>query len=464
MRFLPISTTPLRRNGLACLAALLFFAATLPPASSTAHAQETVIDEIAAVVGNSIILRSDVSGVTLSYVQQQQLDYSPELWSQALDDLISQKVVAYHADIDTTIIVTDEQITQAIDRRIAALSSQAGGEERLEEAYGKPVYEIKEELRGDFRDQILADQLRSRKLQQIRITPTEVDRWFSKFPADSLPVLPETVRLAHIVRYPVITPEGRRDAEDIIARLRDSVNVGSYTFEMAAESFSEDPGSANNGGRYTDIPLSQYAPEFAAMASRMSETPGVVSPVFETEFGLHILRVNQRRGDVVDLNHILIKFDESKADASGAIALLETVRDSLLSGVPFAQLAQRHSQERTSSTNGGRVVDPRSQQRDLPLEALGPTWQSTLDTLEVGEVSEPAPVNLLDGRRAYHIVKLQQRVPEHTIGLERDYERIEQLALQDKQQRMIAEWVQTLRREVYVDVRIQEPPLSLTSN
>ena len=151
---------------------------------------------------------------------------------------------------------------------------------------------------------------------------------------------------------------------------------------------------------------------------------------------------------------MLIKLDESQADPTEAIAHLQAVRDSLLTfDIPFGLMARRHSEEEMTKEIGGRVVDPSTGERDLFAQALGPTWQRTLDTLAVGEISQPAAVETLDGKRAFHIVKVQRRVPPHRIDIETDYTRIEQLALRDKRNRVLSKWLETLREDVYLELR-----------
>ncbi len=435
----------------------------LPLFALSAQAQdEQVIDEIVAIVGDEIVLRSDVDGFLLGVMQQRQMQYTEALWVEALNQLIDQQVLVVHAERDTTIIVSDDQVEQSMDQRIAQLRAQVGSEARLEEIYGKSLLQIKADLREQFRDRLLAEQIQSRKVQKIQITPTEVRSWFNQFPTDSLPTLPDIVRVAHIVRYPAISQEARDEAMEIITAIRDSIVVGGGAFEDLAKAFSDDPGSAPDGGHYGEGRLSDFVPEFAAVASNMP--PGEVSQPFETQFGLHILRVNDRRGDLVDLNHILISFDESASDPTEAIGLLSTVRDSILvQGQPFELMAKRYSEEEATAQLGGRVIDPRSGERDLFLQALGPTWQGTLDTLDVGQISPPAPVELLDGKPAYHIIKLQRRVPEHRIDISTDYERIEQLALQEKRAKVISEWLARLREDVYIEVRGKAEDLSVAS-
>ncbi len=430
----------------------------------TGFAQDAeVLDEIVAIVGDYIVLKSDVDGFVLGVVQQQQVPYTETLWNDALSQLINEKVMVIHAKRDTNLTVTDAQVDQMLDSQISQMSSRVGGESRLEELYGRSIIEVKAELREEFRDRLLGDQLRNNKLRSIKATPRDVEEWFSQFPTDSLPTLPDMVRIAHIVRKPVITEEAKREAREIISTIRDSVLTGGTTIEEMAVLFSDDPGSAEKGGLYEGTALSELVSEFAAVASRVPL--GTISQIFETKFGLHFMRVNARRGDIIDYNHILIAFDERKSDPSDAIAVLSAVRDSVLTmGVSFEKLARDHSEDELSSVRGGRVTDPRTGDRNLFIEQLGPSWQRTLFGLDEGDISEPAEVTLMDGSRAYHIIWLQKFIPEHRVDMETDYAMIEQRALSQKQAEVMEAWLKTLKNSVYIQLRGKARDLSLAGN
>ena len=442
---------------------LVLLTAVFSPVPTAQAQDEEVIDEIVAVVGEFIVLRSEVDGIVLRFLQQQPVGYSEELWYQALNQVIDQRVLAIHAKRDTNIVISDDQLEQALNQRVDQLTAQLGGVTQVEEIYGKSTLEIKSDLREELRDQLLAEQLQGQKLNAIKITPSEIKDWFMQFPTDSLPTIPETVRLSHIVRYPTLTEEAKVFARTLVSSIRDSVLAGVITLEDAATAFSQDEGSKGNGGRYQGSRLGELVPEFAAVASRAEI--GELSQVFESPFGFHVLRVNERRGDIVDFNHVLIQIDEDKADPTEALDLLAEVRDSILTHeMPFELMARRHSEEEISNKLGGRVLDLRTGERDLVLQALNFTWRSTINNIEIGDISEPAEVELLDGKRAYHIIHLQRRIPEHIVDINTDYERIEQLALQDKQNRMLEEWLDELREEVFVEMRGKAREISLALN
>jgi len=439
---------------------LLVLVASAPRASAQ---DQPILDEIVAVVGNYIILQSDVDAFVMGVINQQELTYSEDLWKNSLNQLIGEKVLVIHARRDTNIIVTDQQVDQGLDAQIEQIQNQVGGQARLEELYGRSLLEVKADLREDFRDRLLADDFRRQKFSGVKATPSDVRDWFYQFPTDSLPTLPNLVRVSHIVRMPVVTEAAREEAVEIITAIRDSVVAGVFTMEEMAELFSDDPGSAPNGGLYENMGLDEVVPEFAAVASR--SLIGVHSRIFETQFGMHFLRVNERRGDRIDYNHILISFDDRKVDDTPAIERLTVLRDSILTkGASFEVLAREESEEDLSKSQGGRVTDPTNGERNLYVEALGGLWQSTLSNLEPGGVSEPSEVQLLDGRRAFHIVRLESRVFEHRVDISTDYEMIERMALQAKQARVMEEWLVGLKETVYIDIRGMAKDLFLADN
>jgi len=425
--------------------------------------EEPILDEIVAVVGSYIILQSDVDGFAMGVMNQQELPYSQDLWKGSLDQLIAEKVLVIHARRDTNIVVTDQQVDQGLDAQIAQIQAQVGGQARLEELYGRTLLEVKADLREDFRDRLLADEFRRQKFAGLKATPSDVREWFNEIPTDSLPTLPDVVRVSHIVRMPLVTEAARVEANEIITAIRDSVVAGVISMEEMAELFSDDPGSASNGGLYEDMGLDEVVPEFAAMASQA--VIGAYSRTFETEFGLHFLRVNARRGDRIDYNHILISFDDRKVDDEPAVSRLTVLRDSILTkGASFEVLAREESEEDLSKSQGGRVTDPSNGERNLYIEALGGFWQSTLSSLEVDHISEPSEVQLLDGRRAFHIVRLEARIPAHRVDITTDYEIIERRALQAKQGRVMDEWLESLKETVYIDIRGKAKELFLADN
>ncbi len=429
---------------LVALAALLL---SLPAAQAQPTGQ---VDGIVAVVGSNVILRSDVEALALQLSRGGRA--TDDTRRQALDDLITQQVLVEHAQRDTTVAITPDEVNDALDQRTEALVQQVGSEEQVMQIYGKSLAQLREDYRAQVRDQLLAQTLQRRKYFEVRITPQEARQWFEQIPADSVPEVPELVRVAHIVRFPEVDQASRDEARAQIDAIRDSIATDAATIENLAQRYSDDPGSAQRGGRYQRVNIRDLVPEFGAVAARLE--PGELSTVFETQFGFHVMRLNERLGDVVDFNHVLIRVDQSRTNPTEALATLEAVRDSVVTGgASFALLAKEFSEDETSAARGGNVTVPQTGDRDLRYGALDPSWHTTIDTLDAGEISQPAPVELLDGRQAYHIVLLQKRTPAHEMTLAVDYPLIEEFALQDKRQRVMEEWIRELRESVYVAIK-----------
>ena len=438
--------------------ALVGGAATAQPTSSG-----QVLDGIAAIVGDQVVLLSEVEALSQQAAQGQPVEDA--LWSRALDQLVNQRVLVVKARRDTTIDVPDEYVDEQLDARVSALAEQVGGEAQLEALYGRRISEIKTSLREDVRNELFAQQYRSRRLQDVTITPGEVRAWFEQIPVADRPEVPELVRVAHVVKVPKPNEAARQQARSFAQVLRDSITAEQAPFEDIANRHTQDPGNTNrdgtkNGGRYDRFTLRDLVPAFSAAASALQ--PGEISQVFETEFGYHVLRLNSREGDNISFNHVLIPISEEGSEVGAAFDELVVLRDSIVThDVPFEAIARRHSEDAFSANRGGFVSDPRTLERDLRLEALGPGWQANVDTLSVGDISQPTEVDLLDGTSAVHIVLLQKRTPAHPLSPDIDYVLLSDYALQDKRQIVFTEWIERLRRDVYIDIKsdryVEEP-------
>jgi len=424
-----------------------------------------VVDEIVAVVDDDVVLRSEVERQFQALLRQQRqqqgrLPPREQLWNKVLQRRIDNQVMIVHAQRDTTITAPDSRVQQVLARRIDRLAQRAGGRDALEQEYGKTISQLKADFEEPVRDRLLWQRLRQERLNEVSVTPSEVREWFADVPQDSLPTVPMTVQLSHIVRYPEASESAQQQAREVASSVRDSVLAGVPIEEMARR-YSDDSATASQGGQM-ERQLSELVPSFAAVVSRAPI--GEITQVFQTRFGYHVARVNERSGNTVDLNHVLIEVDKSNASGEEAKRYLGAVRDSITNqNAPFGLMASRHSEEQRSARQGGRVTDPESGESTLRMSKLNASWKSTLRDLEEGQISQPREVQLLSEERAFHLVKLTERTPRHQMNLEQDYARIKQLALQRKKQRIYRKWVQELREEVYVDVRVQPGDLSASA-
>lgn len=438
--------------------------------SNLSHAQiqsqdegET-LDQIVAVVNDHVILKSDVDQQVTDYLMQmrqqgnQMPDFSKEMWYSILQNMIDRYVLLDQAREDS-VVVTDEQVNQQINQRINQYVQQVGSESDLEQQLGKSIVQLRAELREDYRTEMIVGQYRQQKIQNVNITRPEVREYFNSIPSDSLPTIPERVAVSQIVATPAPMENAREEALKLARQLRDSLLNHDKSIEELARRHSNGP-SASNGGRLGMISLNDLVAEYSAAAAALD--PGEISEVVETSFGFHVIRLNERQGEQIDTNHILISMDEASYDDQAAIQKLEQYRDSVLNdGATFSDLAREHSEDPNTAPQGGRILNPRTGERLIPLGQLDPAlYRIALLLEEEGDISEPKEFNIGsegNSRKAYRIVRLDERVPEHVANLEQDYERIKNIALQEKQLKVIQEWLRELKGQVYIEYKIHVP-------
>jgi len=440
---------------------MLFILMLIIGTGSALSQQKKVADRIIAVINDRIILKSDVDSEVRQYMQQarasnQEVTFTEDLWFSALQSMIDSNVMLEQAEIDS-VIVSDEMVNRAMDNRINQMIQQAGSEEALERALGNSIVQIRAEFRDEFREQMTTQQLQQQKMSSVEITRPEVKDFFSQIPENQLPTIPEQVELSQIV----ITPPELEDARDEALRkaesIRDSIVVHGKNFEEMARKYSDGP-SASRGGLLPLMPLGDLVANYSAAASALD--PGEISQVVRTDFGYHVIRLNKRQGDNIETNHILIQVDEAGVDEDFAINMLEALKDSVNShGASFRDLAREYSEDETTSSMGGRIMNMQTGERKMALSELEPSlYRIALLLDESGEISDPRPFTLPQNqKRAYRIVRLDAHYPEHIANLDDDYNRIREIALQRKQMRVMNTWLEELRDKIYVDIRIDIP-------
>lgn len=442
------------------LTRISFLALILIMSAVDIHAQQTrVLDKIVAVVNDHIVLKSDVDQRTTEYLQGTRgAEFTQELWFEVLESVIDNYVLYEQAKIDS-IVVSDDEVNRTMDQRIRQLVSQVGSEQALEEALGQSIVQIRAEYRNQFRQEMMVSRARDRKIRSIRITRSEVEEFYNSIPADSLPLIPETVELNQIVVIPPARQEARQAAYQKAAALRDSLLNYGADFEELARNHSDGPGAAN-GGFIQLMPLTDLVSEYSAAAAALE--PGQISEVVETRFGFHVIRLNRRVGDQIETNHILIQIQEEEVDEDYAREKLTALRDSVLvHGKSFRDLARRHSDDQATAPMGGRLMNPNTGSRRLVVNDLDPELsRAVLRLEEIGDITPPlrfvtGPQN--NRKQAFRIVKLTNRVEEHLANLEQDYDIIANFALQQKQYDALNKWMRELRDEIYVEYRINSP-------
>ncbi|MDZ7680322.1 MAG: peptidylprolyl isomerase [Fodinibius sp.] len=449
---------------------LLFFVISLFLTPLLTHAQkqpsEKKLNQIVAIVNDHIVLKSDVDQRVQQYMMQmqrqqnQQIEFGEDIWYTVLQNTIDRYVMLDQAKRDS-ITVREQMVDQRIDQRINSFKEQVGGEEALEKRMGQSVVQIRADLRESYREQMIVQRFQQQKRQDISITRPEVREYFEQIPQDSLPTIPEQVAVSQIVAVPPALDDAGQQAQQLAKQLRDSLVNHGKTIEEMAKKYSDGP-NASNGGRIPMMAVNDLVAEYSAAATALE--PGEISQVVKTSFGYHVIRLNKRKGDQIDTNHILIEVDsETGYDEEAAKERLRAIKDTLQnnSDVTFAQMARKHSDDPNTASQGGRVLNPQSGERLIALEQLDPAmYRIVLLLEEEGDISEPKPFTMGEGnntQQAFRIVRLDNRVKEHVANLDQDYQRIKSVALQEKQARKMNKYISELRKKMYVEYKISVP-------
>ncbi|MFZ9190753.1 MAG: peptidylprolyl isomerase, partial [Schleiferiaceae bacterium] len=290
----------------------------------SAFAQPLLADGVVAVVGNELILQSDVS-IMRETLKREGQDRSE---CEVLEELILEKLLIHHAAIDS-VVVPDGEIDDNISRRIEQLVAQIGSERKLTEYYKKSIIEIKEEMRPLMKNQLTAQRMQGTITENVKVTPVEVEQEIRKLPLDSLPLIGTEVELAQIILNPKESEKAEKEAMDRLEQLRTRILNGS-SFATMAILYSEDPGSNRNGGEYKGIKRGQFVKEFDAVSYNLAV--GEISKPFRTEFGYHIVQLQAKRGEELDLRHILVKPKLEQKDLDAAQERLDSIRNAVLAG------------------------------------------------------------------------------------------------------------------------------------
>lgn len=433
------------RKTLGIISALLFLTFT------QVLAQKKSLDKIAAVVGGNIVLQSDIEMQYAQYLAQGNPE-NPEIKCAILQQILAQKLLAQQAVIDS-VTVTEPQIDDEINRRLRVMTSRAGGQERLEQFLNRSLIQYKDEIRPDIREQLIANKMQSKITENVSVTPLEVKRFFEAIPKDSLPFYNTEVEVGEIVVYPKLTKAEKESFRDKAEALRLRIK-GGEDFGTLARLYSQDLGSAREGGDLGFADRSAYVKEFAAMAFKLKK--GELSPVFETEYGFHVLQVMERRGEQVNVRHILIKTESTPASLARAKAHIDSIYQQVNTHkIDFATAASLFSDNNETKYNGGMMLNAENVQNRttyIPTDKLDAMVFLTVDTMKVGSYSQPGIFTSPDGKQGYRFVYLKSKTGPHRANLEQDYPKIKDVAFEDKTSRTVSEWFENRRKSTYIKI------------
>lgn len=411
--------------------------------SSLLFSQET-LDRIIAVVNNEIILQSELNLQVAYVAAQRNLDpANPDLKKTILDRMVEEKLLYAQAELDS-IVISNEDVNAQLENQLNFFIAQYGSLERMEQAYGMSIDKIRRELRDEVRKSMMGNMVQQKHFGQLDATRREVREFFEEY-QDSLGLIPERFELSHIFINPQKGERLKAKTKVFTQALLDSIKGGA-DFAALAKKFSDDPGSAARGGELGFVKRGVFFPEFEAAAFQLQE--GEISDIVESPVGFHIIQMLERRGESIRTRHILVKVKSDEQADLDAIEMLTEIRDSLLRGEKnFEYFARKYSDDTETSKLGGTLGK-------FDVSQLDKTLRDRVYGMSIGEISTPKRLDLDNKSYGYHIIKVNNRIPEHRPTFEGDYDEIKRLTIYHKRQKLYANWINELKEKIYWEVRI----------
>jgi len=417
----------------------------------TASGQKKSLDKVAAVVGSSIILNSDIEREYDNYLMQGNQP-NQVVKCQVLQQLLTQKLLAQQAIIDS-VIVKDDEVDNEVDRRMRNYIQRTGGQDKLEAFLGKSVIQYKDEIRPDMRELLTAQKMQQKITEKISVTPQDVKNYFNSIPKDSLPSINKEVEIAQIVFNPKLTKEEKQLSREKAESLRERIKKGE-DFATLATLYSQDPGSAPAGGDLGFADRSTFVKEFAAMAFKLKA--GEISPVFETDFGFHFLQVIERRGEQVHVRHILIVPEITQASLDRAKTKADSIYNTIKTKkLDFSNAASYYSDDNETKYNGGMMLnaeDVQSRSTFIPTDKLDPQIALLVDTMKVGSIAKPALFTAQNNKKSYKILYLKSKTDAHKANLAQDFPKLKDAAAESKTSKTVSQWFEKRRKETYINI------------
>ncbi len=419
---------------------------------SYAFSQETQsIDRVIAVVGGSITLQSELE---TQYLQMLASGYEPNDDSRCIlfEELLYGNLLLHRSKVDS-LNVSDAEVEDELGRRLDYFIAQLGSQEKLEEYYEKSILEIKDEFRELIKEQLLTQRMQGLITGDIKVTPAETRAYFNKIPTDSLPFINSEIEIGRIMRRPAITKAQKQTAKDKAEELRQRILDGE-SFRALAILYSEDPGSSKSGGDLGFFKRGMMVPEFDAVAFGLKEDS--VSEVFETNFGYHFVEMLERRGEQINVRHILIRPKTSAEDLETARMFLDSIHTLIMEEkMTFAEAAEKYSDDEDSKMNGGMMFNPMTGAAVFDAEQLSSIDQRlflTVDNMKPGDISKAAKTTSPDGKEAYNLFFLKSQTEPHVANMQDDYQRIQLAALAEKKNKAIEKWINDKAAKTYIRI------------
>lgn len=419
--------------------------------STMAMGQAKMIDHVVAKVGSEFILLSEIED-QYAYTLQQNPGLDESVKCQILENLIAQRLIVYQARLDS-ITVSDDEVNTQLDLRFEGVLRQMNGDEQFfEEYYGASVKEMKERYREDQRQQILAERMQQQLINSVTITPEEVKTFYNNIPVDSIPYLDSEVELGELVMKPILSEEEKMVAKNKLQEIADKIANEEISFEEAAQKYSMDPGSGSRGGDLGFAKRGTYVPEFEATVYSLDK--GETSDIIETQFGYHIIKMIERRGNNIRAKHILIKPEVTQAAIDRTTQKLDSIKQLIeLDSMTFELAVKRFGDDSAQSyTNNGRMKNPLTGNNFFETASMDADLYFEIIDLEVGKVTAPIEYQNRMNEKQFRIVQLQNLTKPHKANLKQDYDKISNFAKESKKAVYFNEWLEKKLYETYIKV------------
>lgn len=441
-----------------CCFTVLFFVLT----TALGGYAQTVINEVVAVVGNRIIMRSDIEERVAQKVMQGEGKDDVTTRCEVMEDNLYEKMLLYRAGVDS-VEVSQDQVESELDRRIKYFLAQFPSQEEMEQYLGKTVPEIKKEFREAIEEQLLVQQMQEKVTGSVKVTPAEVRAFYAKIPKDSLPYIPSEVEISQIVVKPEVSDDEKRKTRDKLTKIRNDILRGS-SFELKAKVNSMDRASAEKGGELGLMSREDLVPEFSAVAFRLK--PGEISEIVESEFGFHIIELIEKRGELANFRHILLKPDVSDEAFVAAQAKIDSLysiigkNDSLT----FERVAAKYSTDEDTKHNGGRIFNYQSGSGKFKIDQLDMYTYNQIGGLNPGDISKVHIYDTPTGAKAFRILKLNSRSQPHVADLKNDYQIIQSAAAAEKESEAIGKYIEKTKNTMYIRINPEYATCPFKSN
>ena len=417
--------------------------------NSFAQDDGEVIDQIIGIVGKNIIMQSDIENQYNQYISQGVV-YDGDLKCKILEDLLFQKLLLNQAQLDS-IEVSEAEINSNLDQRIRYFVSQIGSEEKLEEFYGKPIIQIKAEFRDLIKDQMLVERMQGQITADVKVTPSEIRKFYNNIPKDSLPKIETKYIFKQLVIKPTISEKEKLAVKEKLRGFKERVKNGTK-FSTLAVMYSEDPGSAKNGGELGYVGRSDLVPEFAAVAFKL-KSPGDVSKIVESQYGFHIIQLINRKGDKINVRHILLKPKVSFDELVKAKQEIDSIRNLIVKdSISFEDAVLKFSEDKDTKFNEGYVVNQYTGNNEFFEEQIEPSIAYAIKNLNVGSITYPFKSKTFTDEDIYSIVKFDNKIEAHSASIQDDYKQVQEMCIADKKQKTIEEWVNNKIKSTYYKI------------